>query len=119
METIGSSLLIQDKMFNTDGSLLFNNEGLTPQVNPYWSPGFFGDIIVVNGKAWPNLNVERRQYRFRILNGSNSRFYNLSLSNGMEFIQIGSDGGLLKHPVKLTSLLLAPSERADMSFIRS
>lgn len=112
-------LLIQDKMFNTDGSLLFNNEGLTPQVNPYWSPGFFGDIIVVNGKAWPNLNVERRQYRFRILNGSNSRFYNLSLSNGMEFIQIGSDGGLLKHPVKLTSLLLAPSERADMSFIRS
>lgn len=107
-------LIIQDKMFNTDGSLLFINEGLTPEVNPYWSPGFFGDIIVVNGKAWPNLNVERRQYRFRILNGSNSRFYNLSMSNGMDFIQIGSDGGLLKHPVKMSSLLLAPSERADI-----
>lgn len=107
-------LIIQDKMFNTDGSLLFANEGLNPEVNPYWSVGFFGDIIVVNGKAWPNLNVERRQYRFRILNGSNSRFYNLSMSNGMEFIQIGTDGGLLRSPVKLRSLLLAPAERADI-----
>lgn len=107
-------LIIQDKMFNTDGSLLFANEGLTPEVNPYWAVGFFGDVIVVNGKAWPNLEVERRQYRFRILNGSNSRFYNISMSNGMEFTQIGSDGGLLRNPAKLTSLLLAPSERADI-----
>lgn len=107
-------LVIQDKMFNSDGSLLFANEGLTPDVNPYWAVGFFGDVIVVNGKVWPNLEVERRQYRFRVLNGSNSRFYNLSMSNGMEFVQIGSDGGLLRHPVKLKSLLLAPSERADI-----
>lgn len=107
-------LVIQDKMFNSDGSLLFANEGLNPDVHPYWAVGFFGDIIVVNGKVWPNLDVERRQYRFRILNGSNSRFYNLKLSNGMEFIQIGSDGGLLKHPARLTSLLLAPAERADI-----
>ena len=106
--------VIQDKMFNSDGSLLFANEGLNPDVHPYWAVGFFGDVIVVNGKVWPNLDVERRQYRFRILNGSNSRFYNLKLSNGMEFIQIGSDGGLLKHPARLTSLLLAPAERADI-----
>ncbi|HPU63514.1 MAG TPA: multicopper oxidase domain-containing protein, partial [Mobilitalea sp.] len=107
-------LIIQDKMFNTDGSLLFINEGTTPEENPYWSPGFFGDVIVVNGKVWPNLDVERRQYRFRILNGSNSRFYNLSFSNGMKFTQIGSDGGLLKYPAELQSLLLAPGERADI-----
>lgn len=107
-------MVIQDKMFNTDGSLLFTNEGLNPEVNPYWSPGFFGDVIVVNGKVWPNLDVERRQYRFRILNGSNSRFYNLSFSNGMKFVQIGSDGGLLKHPAEMVSLLLAPAERADI-----
>ena len=107
-------LIIQDKMFNTDGSLLFINEGTTPEENPYWSPGFFGDVIVVNGKAWPNLDVERRQYRFRILNGSNSRFYNLSFSNGMKFTQIGSDGGLLKYPAELQSLLIAPGERADI-----
>lgn len=107
-------LVIQDKMFNTDGSLLFANEGLTPDVNPYWAVGFFGDVITVNGKVWPNLDVERRQYRFRILNGSNSRFYNLKMSNGMEFTQIGTDGGLLNHPARLTSLLLAPAERADI-----
>lgn len=107
-------LIIQDKMFNTDGSLLFTNEGTNPEENPYWAPGFFGDVIVVNGKAWPNLDVERRQYRFRVLNGSNSRFYNLSFSNGMKFVQIGSDGGLLKYPTELSSLLLAPAERADI-----
>ena len=107
-------LVIQDKQFNTDGSLRFANEGLTPEEHPYWAVGFFGDVIVVNGKIWPNLDVKRRQYRFRILNGSNSRFYNLRMSNGMEFTQIGSDGGLLKHPAKMTSLLLGPSERADI-----
>lgn len=107
-------LVIQDKMFNTDGSLLFVNEGLSSEVNPYWAVGFFGDVIVVNGKVWPNLDVERRQYRFRILNGSNSRFYNLSMSNGMTFTQIGTDGGLLRHPAELSSLLLAPAERADI-----
>lgn len=107
-------LLIQDKLFNTDGSLLFNNVGLNPDIHPYWVPGLLGDTIVVNGKVWPNLYVDRSQYRFRLLNGSNTRFYNLSISNGMKFIQIGSDGGFLKHPVELTSLLLAPAERADI-----
>ncbi len=107
-------LLIQDKLFNTDGSLLFNNAGLSPEIHPYWVPGVFGDTIVVNGKVWPNLNVDRRRYRFRLLNGSNTRFYNFSLSNGMTFTQIGSDGGLLRHPAELSSLLLAPSERADI-----
>lgn len=107
-------LLIQDRLFNTDGSLLFNNVGLSPDVHPYWVPGIFGDTIVVNGKVWPNLNVDRCQYRFRLLNGSNTRFYNFRMSNGMKFIQIGSDGGLLKYPAELTSLLLAPAERADI-----
>ncbi|HKM00024.1 MAG TPA: multicopper oxidase, partial [Mobilitalea sp.] len=107
-------LVIQDKMFNTDGSLLFNNIGLSPEVNPYWVPGLLGDTIVVNGKVWPKLKVDQCTYRFRILNASNTRFYNLSMSNGMSFIQIGSDGGLLKYPAKLSSLLIAPSERADI-----
>ena len=107
-------IVIQDRMFNTDGSLLFNNVGVNPDIHPYWVPEFFGDTIMVNGKVWPNLDVKRRQYRFRVLNGSNARFYNLKMSNGMEFIQIGSDGGYLPKPVTLTSLLLAPAERADI-----
>lgn len=107
-------LAIQDRMFNTDGSFLFTNVGNIPEVHPYWNPEFFGDTIMVNGKVWPNLNVERHQYRFRVLNGSNARFYNLQMSNGMTFIQIGSDGGFLPKPVELTSLLIAPGERADI-----
>ncbi len=107
-------LVIQDRMFHTDGSLLFNNVGINPDIHPYWVPEFFGDTVMVNGKVWPNLNVDRRQYRFRVLNGSNARFYNLKLSNGITFIQIGSDGGFLPKPVKLTSLLIAPGERADI-----
>lgn len=107
-------LVIQDKSFYTDGSLAFPTTGNNPNIHPYWQPEFFGNTITVNGKVWPNLDVERRQYRFRILNGSNARFYNLRLSNGMPFIQIGTDGGFLPKPVELTSLLLAPAERADI-----
>ncbi|MDD1475085.1 hypothetical protein MEO41_28015, partial [Dolichospermum sp. ST_sed4] len=54
------------------------------------------------------------QYRFRILNGSTERFYNLKLSNKQSFIQIGSDGGFLPSPVELTELLISPAERADI-----
>lgn len=107
-------IVIQDRMFLTDGSLLYENVGTNPEIHPYWVPEFFGDIIMVNGKVWPNLNVERRGYRFRVLNGSNARFYNLKLSNGMNFVQFGSDGGFLPEPVTLNSLLLAPGERADI-----
>jgi len=107
-------LAIQDRSFFDDGSFNFPNDGVNPEVHPYWIPEFFGDTIMVNGKVWPNLEVEPRQYRFRVLNGSNARFYNLMFSNQMPFIQIGTDGGYLPRPVQLGSLLLAPGERADI-----
>ncbi|MBC8062772.1 MAG: multicopper oxidase domain-containing protein [Clostridiaceae bacterium] len=107
-------IVIQDRSFNTDGSFNFPNVGNNPDVHPYWVPEFLGDTIMVNGSVWPNLNVKRRQYRFRLLNGSNARFYNLEFSNKMSFIQIGTDGGYLAKPVELSSLLLAPGERADI-----
>jgi spore coat protein A, manganese oxidase len=107
-------IVIQDRTFLTNGSLFYDNVGVNPEIHPYWVPEFFGDVIMVNGKVWPNLKVDRCRYRFRALNGSNARFYNLKLSNGMKFIQIGSDGGFLSAPVTLTSLLLAPAERADI-----
>jgi spore coat protein A len=68
----------------------------------------------VNGKLFPYLQVEPRKYRFRVLNGANSRFFHLSLSNGQVFHQVGTDQGLLPAPVTLDQLLLAPSERADL-----
>ncbi|MFI8685858.1 multicopper oxidase family protein [Rossellomorea sp. NPDC077527] len=109
-------LLIQDRSFHRDGSLLYPSqpEVPVPGVDPSVLPDFFGETILVNGKVWPNLEVEPRRYRFRILNGSNARFYRLSLSNGLPFVQIGTDQGLLAAPVEVSSLLLAPAERADV-----
>jgi FtsP/CotA-like multicopper oxidase with cupredoxin domain len=107
-------LMLTDRAFNTDGSVHFTQVGDNPDIHPYWDPEYFGDTILVNGKVWPNLKVERRQYRFRIVDGSNARFYNLKLSNGMSFIQIGGDGSYLPAPVTLTEALIAPAERADI-----
>lgn len=112
-------LAIQDRSFNTDGSMWFPSDGNNPDVHPYWVPEFFGNTIMVNGKVWPNLDVDRGQYRFRILDGSNARFYNISLTDigtgqTIPFTQIGTDGGYLKSAAPLTSLLIAPGERADI-----
>ena len=78
-------MAIQDRAFNDDGSLFYPNtrELFDEIVNPYipdgpfspiWNPEFFGNTMVVNGVTWPVLQVERRRYRFRFLNGCNSRF---------------------------------------------
>jgi FtsP/CotA-like multicopper oxidase with cupredoxin domain len=107
-------IVIQDRSFYVDGSLAFPNVGVNPEIHPYWNPEFFGDAIMVNGQVWPRLDVERRQYRFRLLNGSNARFYRLRFSSGLRFTQIGTDGGFLPGPVELDTLLLAPAERADI-----
>jgi spore coat protein A, manganese oxidase len=128
-------LAIQDRSFNADGSL-FYPEGReffdafagpyvpTSDVPPIWNPEFFGNTMVVNGRTWPYLNVEPRRYRFRCLNGCNSRFLILKMvtnalaarpaSSALAFWQIGGDGGFLPAPVLLTQLLLAPAERADV-----
>ena len=107
-------LMLHDRAFNTDGSIHFTQVGANPDIHPYWDPEYFGDVILVNGKAWPNLRVDRHQYRFRIVNGSNARFYNLKLSNGMSFTQIGGDGSYLPAPVTVTEALVAPAERIDI-----
>ena len=106
-------LMIQDRSFNADGSLSYPTQGVTA-VHPIWSPEYFGDTALVNGKVWPFLEVEPRRYRFRILNGSNARFYNLFLDSGQQFFQIGTDGGFLPAAAPVGKLLLAPAERADV-----
>lgn len=108
-------LLVQDKSFQKDGQLFYpDGPPFEVDIKPSISPVFFGDTIVVNGKVWPYLDVEPRKYRFRILNASNRREYIMTLSNGGEFVQIGSDGGLLKGPVTLKSFKIMPAERIDV-----
>jgi spore coat protein A, manganese oxidase len=118
-------LIIQDRSFQPDGSLHYPRA--VNGTHPIWVPEFFGETICVNGKATPFLEVEPRKYRFRILNASNSRFYDLRLSladysgkvtdnswNGPLFYQIGSDGGLLPHSVSMFHFVIAPGERFDV-----
>jgi FtsP/CotA-like multicopper oxidase with cupredoxin domain len=107
-------LAVQDRSFYSDGSLYYPTEGVNPTIHPYWQNSFLGNTIIVNGEAWPNMNVKQGLYRFRILDGSNSRFYSISFSNGVGFTQIGTDGGYLKAPVQLTSKIIAPGERIDI-----
>jgi FtsP/CotA-like multicopper oxidase with cupredoxin domain len=125
-------IAIQDRSFNTDGSLFYPDtraffDGITgpyipdTDISPIWNPEFFGNTIMVNGNTWPYLNVEQRRYRFRFLNGCDSRFLILDFANipGVEAWMIGNEGGFLAAPVDLTAvngnkLLLGLAERADV-----
>jgi spore coat protein A, manganese oxidase len=129
-------LAIQDRSFNADGSLFYPDsraffDGFDgpyfphSDVSPIWNPEFFGDTMLVNGNTWPVFEVEPRRYRFRILNGCNSRFVILKLTTGnpeaprpvapdLPLVQIGADGGFLPSPVQLDEILLSPAERADV-----
>jgi len=112
-------LAIQDRSFNDDGSLFYNAQ---------LEDAFKGDYAVVNGKISPYLEVDQGKYRFRILNGSQSREYSLRLENmtdpgnDPDFILIGTDLGLLNAPINLgpdfkglqPPGLQAPAERMDV-----
>ncbi len=114
-------IVFQDRMFDNTGGLYFPNLPTNPMVHPFWTPEFIGNVITVNGKTWPYLSVAPRKYRFRLLNGSNARFYEIWLQDlvtgtlGPAIEQIGTDGGLLDSRVIIAGkLLLAPGERADV-----
>jgi len=104
-------LILSDRMFDRDGQLFYP---VSPDPRHPWVDELAGDAMVVNGRVQPFCEVEPRTYRLRVLNAANARFFRLALSNAMSFVQIGADQGLLPAPVKVTSLLLAPGERADL-----
>jgi blue copper oxidase len=99
-------IIIQDKRFS--GSSL----QYAPSDDEIMT-GYLGEQILVNGVQAPVLSVETRWYRLRLLNGSTARVYQLGFSN-QPFYLIGTDGGLLSTPEKITTLMLAPGERADV-----
>ena len=128
-------LVIQDPSFNTDGSLFMpatNTFSAGPyipstDVPPIWNDIYYGNTITVNGNTWPNLNVEPRRYRFRVLNGCAVRPLTLKVTSSLTAAApaeaalplwvIGSDGGFFSRPLELagtTGLPVLPSERYDV-----
>jgi FtsP/CotA-like multicopper oxidase with cupredoxin domain len=125
-------IAIQDRSFHDNGSLFYPDsrtffdeiEGpYHPEtdISPIWNPEFFGNTIMVNGNTWPWLTAEKRRYRFRFLNGCQSRFLILNFAGipGVEVWQIGNEGGFLAAPVNITAnnanhLLMGLAERADV-----
>jgi FtsP/CotA-like multicopper oxidase with cupredoxin domain len=130
-------IVIQDRSFNADGSLFYpdnraffeglNVPGQPPQfpgagvldidfvpdsdIAPIWNPEAFFNVMVVNGVAWPTLEVANAKYRFRLLNGCNSRFLNLALTypgGELPFIQIGAEQGFLPQPVEILTGFSTP-----------
>jgi len=104
-------LVIQDKRFSPDGRLDYS-----PSM-PDQMMGYLGDVVLVNGQRNPTLKTATRIYRFRLLNGSNARIYNLGFllqGKAMAFSLVGNDGGFLPAPQRLDGLFLAPGERADV-----
>ncbi|MEW1638432.1 multicopper oxidase domain-containing protein [Streptomyces sp. NPDC093801] len=72
------------------------------------------NVILANGRAWPYFEVASRKYRFRLTNTSNQRFFDLSLADDSELVQIGTDGGLLPAPYRTNVVKISPGERADV-----
>ncbi|MEY2716506.1 MAG: hypothetical protein RIT24_2849, partial [Planctomycetota bacterium] len=98
-------LMLSDARFNTEGVQIMDVMDMD---------GYIGDKYLVNGSVQPYFEVERRKYRFRILDGSVARFYDLWFSNSMTFQHIGNDGNLLPAPILANRVRLAPAERADI-----
>lgn len=126
---LGIPLVIQDRMFYPDGRLAYPDldavaaglvaqKACTPWPVPDVStrPEYFGDVIVVNGKAWPHLKVKPAVYRFRFLNACNSRVLDLAFQppQAPTFAIIGTEGGFLPGPSDVRpNLVIGPAERLD------
>ena len=138
-------IAIQDRSFNADGSLFYpdsraffgdvapdgpiNSFIPNSDISPIHNPEFFGNCIMVNGATWPKLQVEKRRYRLRLLNGCNSRTLVLKFDDqNVKVWQIGNETGFLAAPVNTNAnpphpsvadggkaaLLMGNAERADL-----
>lgn len=103
-------LIVRDAIFDNDGQLIFDDNGQS---------GVYGDVILVNGVPWPNMQVEPRQYRFRILDAAISRSFELALSvkgstAKLPFIAVGTDGGIMEVAQEITALRIGMAERYEV-----
>ncbi|HKH11464.1 MAG TPA: multicopper oxidase family protein [Rubrobacter sp.] len=102
-------LTIKDAIFGTDGQLIFDDGS-----SRGGHDSLMGDVVLANGAPWPVMKVERRKYRFRILNASISRGYDLALSSGEPLSIIGHDGGLAPAPVDVDHFRIGMAERYEV-----
>jgi FtsP/CotA-like multicopper oxidase with cupredoxin domain len=98
------AITLSDMMFKADGSQLYDDRSFS---------GLWGDVILVNGVPWPNMVVEPRVYRFRVLNASISRSYKLTLSPAAKLHMVATDGGLMPARQEVSSYRHAPAERYE------
>jgi blue copper oxidase len=103
-------LIIQDRSFDTDGSLLYDREP-DPQTIQY---GNRGDTIIVNGVVGPVARVPSGLVRLRILNAANAQNFDLRFSDRREFRVIASDAGFLSAPLSMNQLRISPAERFEI-----
>ena len=76
--------------------------------------GLEGPIVMVNGQVNPRLSIAPGQVqRWRVVNACTARFFRLSLQSHSMYV-VGTDGGLLDKPYRVTELLLSPGERVDL-----
>ena len=101
-------LVLQDRVFSRTGQFLYS------KAMPTIMHGFKGDTLLVNGTIAPYFNAENGWIRFRVLNGSNARFYNLIVKEGLDMHIIASDNSFLEEPIAVDSVLVSPAERVEI-----
>lgn len=101
-------VILQDKRLDTKGHIDYQLDIMTAAV------GWFGDMMLTNGAIYPQHLAPRGWLRLRFLNGCNARSLNLATSDGRPLYVVGSDGGLLGEPVKLTELPILMGERFEV-----
>jgi spore coat protein A len=106
-------LMLCDRFLRSDGQMEYPVSG--DEKSP-WVPEVYSNVMLANGRLMPYLDVEPRKYRFRVMNGSNARFFRLSFGDLLEMSVIGGDQGLLQAPMKTKRALLTPAERTDIVF---
>ena len=101
-------LIIQDKRFGADGQIDYQLDVMSAAV------GWFGDTLLCNGATYPQHAAPRGWLRLRLLNGCNARSLNIAASDGRPLYVVGSDGGLLGEPVKVSELPMIMGERFEV-----
>ena len=103
--------IVADMQFDTKGNVAYDDEG---------HDSLWGNVILVNGYAWPKMTVDRTRYRFRVLVADLSRGYNFVMSAGDQGSRapsvtvIGTEAGLLTDPVTVTSWRQGMAERYEI-----